>query len=105
MQNFGLSVKKSDLNQVNSMMDFTLKYLKPAPPKMSVKPSQVRKALFPTYKSIAPPQFKPQKTSDNNSFVHTTNQKSMQEQQLINQKNVANSTSVAFGLITFVFIG
>lgn len=37
------------------MADFSLTFLRPAPPKMSVKPSQIRENLFPQYKSLPPP--------------------------------------------------
>ena len=42
-------------NKIENMSDFTLTFLKPAPPKMSVRPSQIRKFLFPRYKSMPPP--------------------------------------------------
>jgi hypothetical protein len=50
-------------------MEFTLKYLRPSPPKMSVKPSYIRKNLFPKYKSLPPPKFHP-KSHQSSSSSH-----------------------------------
>ena len=43
------------LNEFPSRSDFTLTFLRPAPPKMSIRPSQLRKHLFPEYQSVPPP--------------------------------------------------
>ena len=44
-----------DIKRHESMLDFTLNFLRPAPPKMNIRPSHVRKNLFPEYRSIVPP--------------------------------------------------
>lgn len=40
---------------MDDMKEYSLTFLRPAPPKMSLRPSFVRERLFPKYKSIAPP--------------------------------------------------
>jgi hypothetical protein len=52
---FGLEVKKAKLNSIESMREFALTFLRPAPPKMSLRRSQIKKNLFPEYKSVPPP--------------------------------------------------
>lgn len=52
---FALEAKKMNLNKFESMNEFALTFLRPAPPKMSVRPSQIRRHLFPKYKSMPPP--------------------------------------------------
>lgn len=47
--------KKMNLLFFDDYKEFTLSFLKPAPPKMSVKPSKIRERLFPEYKSMPPP--------------------------------------------------
>lgn len=44
-----------DIKRHENMLDFTLNFLRPAPPKMNMRPSQIRKNLFPEYRSIVPP--------------------------------------------------
>jgi len=45
-----MEVKNSE-----NLYDPSLRYLRPAPPKMSVKPNEIRKRLFAEYKSLPPP--------------------------------------------------
>ena len=50
-----LEGKKASINSFEDYMEFTLTFLKPAPPKMSVKPSRIRERLFAKYRSMPPP--------------------------------------------------
>lgn len=52
---FILEARKANINLVDNMTEFALTFLKPAPPKMSVRPSRIRQHLFPKYKSLPPP--------------------------------------------------
>lgn len=54
-QSLELEGKKVNMNMFEDYREFTLTFLKPAPPKMSVKPSKIRERLFAEYKSMAPP--------------------------------------------------
>ena len=44
-----------ELKNAEIIYDPSLRFLRPAPPKMSVKPSEIRKRLFPGYTSMPPP--------------------------------------------------
>ena len=41
---------------IDSMTDYSLSFLRPAPPKMSVRPLHVKEHLFSKYKSKLPPE-------------------------------------------------
>ena len=47
--------KKVKLEKIENISEFSLTFLRPAPPKMSIRPSQIRQHLFPSYKSVPPP--------------------------------------------------
>jgi hypothetical protein len=50
-----LHIKKLNVNRVENMGEYSLNFLRPAPPKMSIKPSKIREHLFPKYYSMPPP--------------------------------------------------
>ena len=47
--------KKLNLERIENISEFSLTFLRPAPPKMSMRPTQIRGHLFPNYKSVPPP--------------------------------------------------
>lgn len=52
---FKLDGSEMNLNGYSSIGEYTLTFLRPAPPKMSLRPSFIRQHLFPQYKSVRPP--------------------------------------------------
>ncbi len=50
-----LHIKKLSVNRVENVGEYSLNFLRPAPPKMSIRPSKVREHLFPRYYSMPPP--------------------------------------------------
>lgn len=51
----GLDGKKMSIDRMENMAEFSLTFLRPAPPKMSIRPARVREHLFPEYYSMPPP--------------------------------------------------
>lgn len=54
-QSLEIEGTKASINSFQDYVEFTLTFLKPAPPKMSVKPSKIKERLFAKYKSMPPP--------------------------------------------------
>ncbi|RNA21304.1 hypothetical protein BpHYR1_037742 [Brachionus plicatilis] len=54
-QSLELDGKQVVMQSLADYKEFTLTFLKPAPPKMSVKPSRIRERLFAEYRSMPPP--------------------------------------------------
>ncbi len=50
-----MEAQKIELNNIELVTDPSLRYLRPAPPKMSIKPSEIRKNLYHDYVSMPPP--------------------------------------------------
>jgi hypothetical protein len=79
-------------------MEFTLRYLRPSPPKMSVKPSYIRKNLFPKYKSLPPPQFHPKSSHHSSSSSHKKIS-AIKKRSTLNNSNSNNSQTGAYEYI------
>lgn len=62
-----LSAREANVYKIDDMKEYTLTFLRPAPPKMSLRPSFVRQHLFPEYISLAPPVV-PDLTTNTESF-------------------------------------
>lgn len=54
-ENFVLTGEKTKLLEPEPMSELALKFLRPAPAKMSLRPGYIKKNLFPEYKSVPPP--------------------------------------------------
>jgi hypothetical protein len=54
-EDFCLEATKKPLEKIENISEYSLTFLRPAPPKMSMRPAQIRSHLFATYKSVAPP--------------------------------------------------
>lgn len=63
-----MSGNEASLNKFEDINEYTLTFLRPAPPKMSLKPSFIRQHLFPEYRSLAPPVVPPKLTKNPDSF-------------------------------------
>ncbi len=50
-----LTGEKTKLLEPEPMSELALKFLRPAPAKMSLRPSYIKKNLFPDYRSVPPP--------------------------------------------------
>lgn len=54
-EDFVLTGEKTKLLEPEPMSELALKFLRPAPAKMSLRPGYIKKNLFPEYKSVPPP--------------------------------------------------
>ncbi len=52
---FVLDAKKLEIYQYENIGDYSLTFLRPEPPKMSIKPTTIREHLFSKYHSMPPP--------------------------------------------------
>lgn len=61
-----------ELKNVELMSDPSLRFLRPSPPKMSVRPSEVRRHLYSDYASMPPPILNDNKSENKTNSKRTT---------------------------------
>ena len=87
-----------DRKRNESMLDFTLNFLRPAPPKMNIRPSHVRKNLFPEYRSIVPPN---EEDFESPSRKYSSKKPRPRRQTKHSSKNLDESSASAVNFIDY----